>query len=667
MKRINIKIYAATTALSLFVMIGCTKILEETPRSSFTPAYFQTTNGALGGITALYANLRNIYGNAYWWNACETGTDEATWGASGGGGGQFQVQDYSIPGVVPTPSNNSSGQLWNTIFPAINTASGVIENGTVAGVPSPIIAEARFFRAFYYFLAVQTYGGVPLDLGSGRLKFNVSQVRSSVRDSVSMVYTKGIFPDLDSAVAQLPSVPRVQGGVTKQVAQLILAKAYLTYAWWLQNPNSIPTYPLDASRTDPDGHNAQWYFQNAYDISTNAIENPGTYGLQPTYYDVNAATNDYNNEEMLYADHTQQSAQYNVSSFTYGGGGTPDNWWGWFQTWNYTSMTSSNSPTSWKSVNSVQRASIQPLGRPWVRTAPPIEVFTKTFADKTNDSRYDGTFTTVYRCNMNESGVSNKFPTLYNANFLPIGEDSAVLSFLNDDISGIDYSNSTYKSSIGVGVLPGRADFVISPSAYNRIVYPGIWKLGPYRTDNGSGLGNPNAGSTRPAPALKFSELFFIAAEAAVKGATTAAVSGTYANDGTAYGLINIIRARAGKWNFSNAENTAYVADNSAAMVAATPSNITVGYILAERSREYYGEAYRLSDLVRTQRLGLDNQEGYNYATFTIGDVGYANHTPITNVRSIPAQFYLAPIPQNQIDNLDMTDAQKAAYQNPGY
>ena len=76
-------------------------------------------------------------------------------------------------------------------------------------------------------------------------------------------------------------------------------------------------------------------------------------------------------------------------------------------------------------------------------------------------------------------------------------------------------------SNIGAGVLPGRADFVISPSGISRIVYPGLWKLGTYRTDNGTGLGQPNAGSTRPFNIAKFSELYFIAAEAAVKGATT--------------------------------------------------------------------------------------------------------------------------------------------------
>jgi hypothetical protein len=61
-------------------------------------------------------------------------------------------------------------------------------------------------------------------------------------------------------------------------------------------------------------------------------------------------------------------------------------------TWNYTVIRSSG-------VSSVQREAEQHLGRPWTRMAPPIGVVQNTFADKTNDSRYDGTFTTVYRGN----------------------------------------------------------------------------------------------------------------------------------------------------------------------------------------------------------------------------------------------------------------------------
>ena len=35
--------------------------------------------------------------------------------------------------------------------------------------------------------------------------------------------------------------------------------------------------------------------------------------------------------------------------------------------------------------------------------------------------------------------------------------------------------------------------------------------------------------------------------------------------------------------------------------------------------------------------------------------------------RKIEKYMYLRPIPQTQIDGLEMSDADKAAYQNPGY
>jgi hypothetical protein len=657
MKRIYGKLTAGILVLTFF-LIGCSNILEETPRSTYTPEYFKTEAGVMGGITALYAHLRYIYGNGYFYNACETGTDEATWGQSADQ--NFKDMDLSGVGTL-TPSSSRSDVLWNSTFQYINTASGIIENGSAAGISAAYLAEARFFRAFDYFMLVQTFGGVPLDLGAGELKFNTSTARTSVRNTVPQVYTKAVFPDLLQAINDLPDKGRVTGGVTKTVARLYLAKAYLTYAWWLQNPNNIPTYPA-CDRVDPDGHDAAWYFQKAYDTAVDGIQNPGPFGLQATYYDVNLGSNDRNNEILLYADHTQSSEAYNGASLSYSNGAAPENFAIWMMTWNYTNIRSSSSSSTWTAISSVQREAEQHLGRPWTRMCPTIDVIKNTFADKTNDSRYDGTFTTVYRGNWAKAGVAAT--TLYNANFLPVTNGSAILTFLNDEpTTSITYPNvgDAGNSGVGAGVLPGRADFVISPNGISRLAYPGLWKLGVYRTDNGTSLGQPNAASTRPYNIAKFSELFFVAAEAAVKGATTKAVTGTYANDGTARGLINIIRARAGKWRWDNNGNVAKVQDNSAAMVAATPATITIDYILAERSREYYGEGYRWYDLVRTQKWA-------EYAaSYQICGIKPGDHTPATYTRSITSNYYLRPIPQGQLDGLEMTTDEKAAYQNPGY
>ncbi len=659
MKRIQIKTLIVA-ALTIGFLGGCSKILDENPRSIYTPEYFKTSNGVLGGLNYMYYSLRYLQPNGYYYESCQAGTDEDTWGQNVNA--DSKNLDFSGAGVI-TPDNSTASTLWNNVFPNINTANGIIENGTAAGVSASLIAEANFFRAWDYFMMVQTYGGVPLDLGSGELKFNISVALTSKRNTVPEVYTRCIFPDLLIAVTNLPATPRATGCATQTLAKLYLAKAYLTYGWWLENPNNIPTYPV-CDRTDPDGHNAAWYYQQAYTVATEAINNvPSSIGLMTYYYDVNVGSKDYNKEVLMMADHTQANALNNGQDLVYSTGAALDYFASWMATWNYTSIRSSKSATSWNPVSTVQRVAEQHLGRPWTGVCPPIGIITNTFADKTNDSRYDGTFTTVYRGNW--SLFNDTTRTYYNANNMPVHNGDPILTFLDTDPGTVVYGSGLGNSGINAGVMPGRADWVITPTGISRLTYPGLWKIGPYRTDAGAVTGSQNAGTTRPFPIAKFSELFLVAAEAAVKGAPTAPVTGTYANDGTARGLINILRARAGKWYWNNNGNVAYVADNSAAMVAATPATITIDYILDERSRELFGEAHRWFDLVRTQTWAT------RAGTYQICDnsgSSAGDHTMVRVTRTITPKDYLRPIPRGTLTALTgMTADELAAYQNPGY
>lgn len=640
----NIRVLG-TAALALAFATSCSDILNEQPRSIYEPTFFQTERGVEGGITSMYAHLRYIYGQAYYYNSCLTGTDEATYAQSADG--NFKDADLSGVGSL-TASSSRTDVLWGTAFSNINTANGVIENGSKVGVAESLLAEAHFFRAMDYFLLVQTFGGVPLDLGAGELKFNISTSRTSVRNTVPEVYTKAVFPDLITAVTNLPDNPRVIGGVTKTVARLYLSKAYLTYGWWLENPNNIPTYP-ECNRTDPDGHDAAWYYQQAYNVAVEAIENPSPYGLMESFYQVNAGPYDRNKEILLYADHTQEDEYYNGGSLSYGSGGAPDNFAGWMMNWNYTDI---QTKVGDQTVSAVIRVAEQAYGRPWTRMAPPHSVFTHTFKDKTNDSRYDGTFTTVYRGNWSTNG--NNWTTVTAANGMAVTEGEPLLTFLNEDLLGIQYPSGAGGSNTGAGTIEGRSDYVMGPSAISRRVFPGLWKLGPYRTDNGNGVGQPNAGSTRPYNIAKFSELYLVAAEAAVKGATTKP-------DMNARELVNVLRARAGKWTFSNAANSEIATDHSTDMVAATPATIDINYILDERSREFYGEGYRWFDLVRTQKWN-EYADSYKICGNDKGDREIKTYN-----RTIKPGHYLRPIPQGQLDGMEMTPEEKKNYQNPEY
>ena len=625
-------------------MTSCNDVLDEQPRSQFDPTFFNTKAGIEGGLTSLYAHLRYFYGNGYWLNACETGTDEYTYAQSADG--NFKDADLSGVGSM-TSTNSIAGGCWGTAFANINTASGIIENGGEAGIDASLLAEAYFFRAFDYFILVQYYGGVPLDLGAGELKFNTSSVRTSVRNTVPEVYA-AIFSDLEKAVSDLPENPRLTGTVTKNVARLYLSKAYLTYAWWLENPNNIPTYP-ECSR---DASQAQSYFKKAYDMAKQAIDNPGPYGLQPTFYDVNVATNDRNSEIMLYADHDEDEKYGNGGTgYGWGSGGSPENFAYWMETWNYTEMIAKD--PSGNNINPVQREAVQGLGRPWTRMAPVADAFMEggvwEDAVKAIDSRYDATFTLSYFTNWDKAGGAAAYVSGANGSQIKPGESYFSWVPESED-SKINYTGADGK--LGFGEMAGHDDFVVAVNHISRKKYPCNWKIGIYRTDNAGGLGSKvNGGSPRPWNIAKFSGFYLIAAEAAVK----------LGDNDSAKKYVNVLRERAGKQTYCVNKRAPQSADFSAEMVAATPATITIDFILDECSREFWGEGYRWFDLVRTQKWAE------RATTYHIAGSGYTDKDLEEVKRDIPAGYYIRPIPQGQLDGMEMSAEEKAAYQNPAY
>lgn len=632
MKKITHIITIVAAAMSL---VSCNKVLEEQPRTFFEPGFFQTEAGVKGGITALYASLRYVYGQAYYYNINTTGTDEATYGQSADG--NFKDADLSGVGSL-NPSSSRSDALWGMAYTYINTASGIIENAEQVGtIPASLVAEAKFFRAFYYFQLVQTFGGVPLDLGSGEMKFNSTPVRTSVRNTVPEVYT-AIFNDLEEAVKELPDAPRVVGGVTKNVARLVLAKAYLTYGWWNENPGNIDTYP----KADRNAGAAKGYYQKALDLCNTAIANPGVYGLCDTFREVSLYANDRNKEIMLWADHTEKNVTYNGADLGWGNGGAPENFAGWMMNWNHGTMNIGG-------IGVVQREACQMVGRPWTRMAPThdaIKVFTD--GDITKDSRFDGTFVTKYYGNWKKGGIAGESVT--GANGMTINYGECVLTFIPEVVEGIKYGNG---ANVGAGEVEGRADYVIDLNGISRVKFPALWKLIGERSDydHATGLGSPNAGSTRPYNVLKFSDFYLTGAEAAFK----------LDDNTTARNLINVLRKRAGNWTYKNNEQVAYKADFGEDLTDATPATITLDYILDERMREFYGDGFRWFDLVRTQTWAQ------RAGKYTITGSDWADHTPQTYTRTIDKYLYLRPIPQGQIDGMEMDKAEKAAYQNPGY
>ena len=54
------------SACAMLLFTRCKKVLEEEPRSIYTPEFFKTEKGVQGGITSQYAHHRYINGQPYY-------------------------------------------------------------------------------------------------------------------------------------------------------------------------------------------------------------------------------------------------------------------------------------------------------------------------------------------------------------------------------------------------------------------------------------------------------------------------------------------------------------------------------------------------------------------------------------------------------------------------
>ena len=137
-------IYSILFGVILFGAIGCNKLLEEQPRTGFTPSFFATADGIQGGIAGIYTSFRTQWANQIWTQLFNGGTDEALRGGSVDNGAVHWMV-YNNP-VIKSNTNNYEG-FWNTLFIDINTANGVLQYGADADIPAAtktqLLAQAK--------------------------------------------------------------------------------------------------------------------------------------------------------------------------------------------------------------------------------------------------------------------------------------------------------------------------------------------------------------------------------------------------------------------------------------------------------------------------------------------------------------------------------------------
>ena len=601
------KITSLLLTCTLLLCLGCGKILEEHPQSQIVPSFFNSASGVLGGIAGVYNEIRGQWGTEGFSSEMQAGTDEFIQGASSGGG-----PVHTFNGLNST----NFGSAWASAFTCINTINGVLKFGQNIDLPEATkkqyLAQAKFLRGFWYFYLVQTWGDVPL-----HTEFITLPSQSAKRDPALEVY-KLIIQDFTDAAANLPdkpTAPFLGKAATKPAALFFLSKAYLTRGW------------LTNSQAD---------FAEAAKIANDIIANKATYGLDlwQDFGDAFVPANDYGKETLFVSDHSND-AKYGYYRLGSGeSGGFANNLTPWFTNWNYPNNSGINSfvNASGVLVNSGTSTMIRDsyYGLPYQRLRPNSVKQTsganagknyfldQAFVKRDVDSRFANTFYTVYISNTTVTNTvtaaNNKRGIGYT---MQMGVDTAV--WITDyEVVGAPQFN---------GTRPFKG-IIAPPSLWKSDLYPAIKKhMDPSR---GTNFNDP---STRPVVITRFSEVYLVGAEAYL-------MSG---NKAKAAELLNVIRQRAAY----RKTNTA--AQNAAAATAMTISadDVTVDFILDERSRELFGEWMRFQDLVRTKTLvkrikAWNNEAGPYVQEFHM----------------------LRPIPQSQIDRVVVGPA---FTQNPGY
>ena len=266
MKYKSLYIGIGAIILSSMVVVSCTKLEQETYSVVPNQTFWQTPEQVAAGIAPAYQALTGIPDGAVY-NINTASTDEQlvpTRGNDWYDNGNWQNLWAHTWLPTTTPINDAWNSLYNGIG-KINFTMSIVNN--LANKPANIDninAELKALRAYYYFLALDMYGNVPLVTD-----FNTppDSVTNSTRQQVFTFVESELKTNMQLLSSDVDA--STYGRVTKWMAFSVLAKLYANAQVYTGT--------------------ARW---NDCIAACDSVILSGKYSLQPNYFDNFAVDNE---------------------------------------------------------------------------------------------------------------------------------------------------------------------------------------------------------------------------------------------------------------------------------------------------------------------------------------------------------------------------------------
>jgi len=229
MKNLSATMSLAAAGLATLLLLpvqGCTDLTETPPSVITSGNFFHNEAEVLAALAGVYAQLRSTAPEGSIYDANEVSTDEIVVPVRGqdwiDGGQWIDLHNHTW-----TPGSASARAFfngaWNSAYTGVARANLFLSAVAPATVPNKaaVIAEVRTLRAFYYYILMDMFGGVPI--------VTTTEVALRPRNTRRELFD---FIESELIAARDSGLPDTRpdadnGRVTKGAADAILANMYL--------------------------------------------------------------------------------------------------------------------------------------------------------------------------------------------------------------------------------------------------------------------------------------------------------------------------------------------------------------------------------------------------------------------------------------------------------